>query len=129
MDYLYYLGNASLVLRIVQYLQRSDIQPVQFMTVIHQLDGWVVKIRCTPDWTEGELANFQAFLQELGVAYQPSPLVRQSQADLEQGCSPVDVMRRYQVAVIAHGQPEGDEIETFRDQFIQGLGYCPQTLV
>lgn len=129
MDYLYYLGNASLVLRVVEYLQRFDIQPVQFMTVIHQLDGWVVKVRCAPDWTEEELANFKAFLQELGVAYQPSPLIRQSQSDLEQGCSPVDVMRRYQVAVIAHGQPEGDEIETFRDQFIQGLGYCPQTLV
>ena len=129
MDYLYYLGNASLVLRVVEYLQRFDIQPVQFMTVIHQLDGWVVKVRCAPDWTADELANFQAFLQELGIAYQPGPLVRQSQADLEQGCSPVEVMRRYQVAVIAHGQPEGDEIETFRDQFIQGLGYCPQTLV
>jgi hypothetical protein len=129
MDYLYYLGNASLVLRIVEYLQRHDIQSVQFMTVIHQLDGWVVKVRCTTAWTENELGNFQAFLQELGISYQPSALIRQSQADLEQGCSPVEVMRRYQVAVIAHGQPEGSEIETFRDQFIQGLGYCPQTLV
>jgi hypothetical protein len=129
MDYLYYLGNASLVLRVIQYLQRSDVRPVQFMTVIHQLDGWVVKIRCTEDWCVDELANFQAFLQELGVSYQPSTLVRQSQADLERGYSPVEVMQRYQIAVIAHGQPEGTEIEAFREQFIQGLGYCPQTLV
>jgi hypothetical protein len=37
-------------------------------------------------------------------------------------------MQRYQVAVIAHGQPDLSEIEAFRQQFIQGLGYCPETL-
>jgi hypothetical protein len=44
------------------------------------------------------------------------------------GQSPVDVMRRYQVAVVSHGKPEKEEIEAFRQHFIRGLGYCPQTL-
>jgi hypothetical protein len=47
---------------------------------------------------------------------------------LEAGQSPVDVMRRYQVAIVSHGNPEREEIETFRQQFVRGLGYCPETL-
>jgi hypothetical protein len=42
MDYLYYLGNASLVLRVIEYLKGVNAEPVQFVTVLHQLDGWVV---------------------------------------------------------------------------------------
>jgi hypothetical protein len=47
---------------------------------------------------------------------------------LESGQTPVDVMRRYQVAVVSHGSPEREEIEAFRQQFVRGLGYCPETL-
>ncbi len=41
MEYLYYLANASLTLRIVEYLHFKPHLPVCFVTVIHQLDGWV----------------------------------------------------------------------------------------
>jgi hypothetical protein len=47
---------------------------------------------------------------------------------LEAGQNPVDVMRRYQVAIVSHGNPERKEIEAFRQQFVRGLGYCPETL-
>ncbi len=47
---------------------------------------------------------------------------------LEAGQSAVDVMRRYQVAIVSHGNPEKGEIEAFRQQFVRGLGYCPETL-
>jgi hypothetical protein len=47
---------------------------------------------------------------------------------LETGQTPVEVMRRYQVAIVSHGQPDRLEIEEFRQQFVQGLGYCPETL-
>ena len=47
---------------------------------------------------------------------------------LENGQSPIDVMRRYQVAIVSHGKPDREEIEAFRRQFVMGLGYCPETL-
>jgi hypothetical protein len=47
---------------------------------------------------------------------------------LETGQSPLSVMRRYQVAVVCHGIPDRKEIEAFRQQFVKGLGYCPETL-
>jgi hypothetical protein len=47
---------------------------------------------------------------------------------LQIGQSPVEVMRRYQVAVVSHGKPDREDIEAFRRQFVMGLGYCPETL-
>ncbi|MGR3275529.1 hypothetical protein HRE53_19270 [Acaryochloris sp. 'Moss Beach'] len=128
MDYLYYLGTASLVLRVVQHLRRSTHLPVEFMTVVHQLNGWVLRIRTAPGWTQQDLDNFRAFLGELGIPYQVDTRVSTVLQALESGQSPVEVMSQYQVAVIAHGSPDMTEIEAFRQQFIQGLGYCPETL-
>ena len=67
-------------------------------------------------------------LDELGVVYRPSSRLHRVLTDLEHGYSPIEVMQQYQVAVIEHGQPDLSEIEAFRHQFIQGLGYCPETL-
>lgn len=128
MDYLYYLGTASLVLRVVQHLRRTTNLPVQFMTVVHQLNGWILRIKAASDWTPQDIENFRAYLSELGIPYQVDSRVNTVLKALEEGESPVDVMSRYQVAVIAHGTPDLTEIEAFRQQFIQGLGYCPETL-
>jgi hypothetical protein len=127
-DYLYSLANASLTLRIVEYLHHRRSLPLDFMTVIHQIDGWVVRIKLAqslPPQTEGDL---HAFLQECGIPYEPSAWVEMALGGLEAGHSPVDVMQRYQVAVVSHGSPDRQEIETFRHHFVQGLGYCPETL-
>jgi hypothetical protein len=67
-------------------------------------------------------------MAELGGAAEPSITLRMALWSLESGQSCVDVMQRYQVAVISHGVPERQDIEAFREQFIQGLGYCPETL-
>jgi len=45
MEYLYYLAKASLMLRIVEYLHGKPQTPVSFVTVIHQINGWVVKVK------------------------------------------------------------------------------------
>ena len=127
MDYLYYLGNASLVLRVIEHLKGVSAEPVQFVTVLHQLDGWVVRVVC-PAWSTYRQGNLRAFLEELGVVYSPNPRLQHVLYDLENGCSAIEVMQHYKVAVIVHGQPDRSEIESFRQQFIQGLGYCPETL-
>lgn len=127
MDYIYYLGKASLVLRVVHCLQSGDRFPIRFMTVLHQLNGWIVRIK-PKDWPLECQANFRAFMEELGVSHRPSDRVQMVLRQLEDGQSPVEVMHRYQVAVIEHGCPNAEEIEVFREQFIEGLGYCPETL-
>jgi len=128
MEYLYYLGNASLSLRIVQYLHGRPQFPVSFVSVIHQIDGWVVRIKLKDTVSDQQDGDFRAFLNELGISYQPPMRVQMALWSLEAGQTPVDVMRRYQVAIVSHGSPEREEIEAFRQQFVRGLGYCPETL-
>lgn len=128
MEYLYYLANASLTLRVVEYLHAMPWLPVRFMTVIHQIDGWIVKVKFSRDLDPQEVGDVRAFLNELGIPCEPDIRVRMALWGLETGQSPVEVMRRYQVAVVSHGSPERGEIEEFRKQFVQGLGYCPETL-
>jgi len=122
MEYLYYLANASLTLRIVEYLHAMNQLPVGFMTVIHQIDGWVVKVKMSQALSPQQDGDLRAFLNELGIPYQPGIRVQMALWGLETGQSPIDVMQRYQVAVVSHGTPDRKEIEEFRKQFVQGLG-------
>lgn len=128
MEYIYYLANASLTLRVVEYLHATPWLPVRFMTVIHQIDGWVVKVKLSEPLDPQRDGDFQSYLNELGIPYKPEIRVKMALWGLETGQSPVDVMRRYQVAVVSHGNPDRYEIEEFRKQFVRGLGYCPETL-
>jgi hypothetical protein len=128
MEYLYYLANASLTLRIVEYLHKVQHLSVRFITVIHQIDGWVVKVKMNSPLKPQDDGDFRAFLNELGIPYEPPMRVNMALWSLEAGQSPIDVMRRYQVAIVSHGSPEREEIEAFRQQFVRGLGYCPETL-
>jgi hypothetical protein len=128
MEYLYYLANASLTLRLVEYLHLKPQIPVDFVTVIHLLDGWVVKVKMNSTLNPQQDGDFRAFLNELGIPYKAPMRVKMALESLSAGQSPVDVMRSYQVAVISHGSPQREEIEAFRQQFMSGLGYCPQSL-
>ena len=128
MEYLYYLANASLTLRVVEYLHRMPHLPVQFMTVIHQIDGWIVRVKLNHSLDKQKDGDLRAFFSELGIPYEPDIRVRMALWSLETGQPPVEVMRRYQAAIVSHGKPDRDEIEAFRRQFVMGLGYCPETL-
>ncbi|MGD1863027.1 MAG: hypothetical protein ACFB0D_00590 [Phormidesmis sp.] len=128
MEYIYYLANASLTLRVVERLLWATQLPLEFITVIHQIDGWVVKVKLHDSATHQSQQNFLSFLNEIGVTYEPGFRVRMALWGLEMGQSAVDVMRRYQIAVVSHGKPDRVEIEEFREQFVTGLGYCPETL-
>ncbi|MGB3614130.1 MAG: hypothetical protein WBA10_10075 [Elainellaceae cyanobacterium] len=127
MDYTYRLANASLTLRIVEHLNRAQL-PVRFMTVIHQIDGWLIKIKLTHPLSPQKDGDVHAFLNEIGIPYTPDVRLKMTFWGLETGQSPVDVMRRYQVAIVSHGAPDSAEIEAFRMEFVKGLGYCPETL-
>ncbi len=128
MEYLYYLANASLTLRLIEYLHGKPHLNVKCVTVINQVDGWVVNVQITSVLNSQQDGDIRAFLNELGIAYAPPQRVTVALASLAAGHSPVEVMRRYQVAIVAHGSPQRQEIEVFRQQFVSGLGYCPPTL-
>ena len=128
MEYLYFLANASLTQRIVDFLHSNRQLPVYSVTVLHQIDGWVVKVKMREFLNPQMDGDFRAYLNELGIPYEPEVRVKMALWSLDAGQSPVEVMRRYQVAVVSHGRPDREEIEAFRRQFVNGLGYCPETL-
>lgn len=128
MEYIYNLANASLTLKITERLTGEPYLPVNFMTVIHRIDGWTVRIKMSRCLDIQEHGDFRAFMNELGIPCQPDIRMQMALWSLETGQSPIEVMRHYQVAVVSHGLPEREEIEEFRKQFVRGLGYCPETL-
>jgi hypothetical protein len=128
MDYLYFLANASLTLRVTEYLRSMTHLPHSSMTVIHQINGWIVKVKFNQTLTPEQHGDFRAYMNELGIPYQPEMRLQMVFWSLETGQSPIDVMRRYQVAIVSHGNPDLEDIEAFRQQFTRGLGYCPETL-
>lgn len=127
-EQIYSFSNASFTLRVIDHL-RNQYQPyLDSVAVINLIDRWLVKV-CLSNFIPAELAeNLQAFFKEMGVTAQPSLKVIQALARLEAGESPTAVMNRYQVVVVVHGKPETEEIEIFRDQIVDRLGYCPQNM-
>ncbi|MBD2731396.1 hypothetical protein H6G96_35155 [Nostoc sp. FACHB-892] len=128
MEYLYYLENASLILQLIEYLHDRPQLKVSYVTVINTIDRWVMRVRLKHQPSPQEDSNFRSILSELGILYSPPKQLQLALWSLAGGKSPVEVMRRYQVAVVSHGQPKIEEIEAFRQQFIKGFAYCPQTL-
>jgi hypothetical protein len=128
MEYLYYLENVSLVLQLMEYLHDRPQLKVSYVTVITTIDGWVIRIRLRHQPSPQEDSNFRSILSELGILYSPPKQIQLALWSLAGGKSPVEAMRRYQVAVISHGQPNIEEIEAWRQHFIKGLAYCSQTL-
>ena len=128
MEFIYFLANSSLTLRVVEYLHTTPQMPLHFMTVIHQIDGWVVKVKMNRPLKPQQHGDFRAFMMEQGIPYEPEIRLQMALWSLETGQSSIDVMRRYQVAVVSHGNPDRSDIEAFRQQFTRGLGYCPETL-
>lgn len=128
MQYLYFLANASLTLRLIDHLRRDTELPPCIVTVIHRLEGWLIKVKFTESLSLQEHGDFQAYLSEIGISYEPEVRLQMALWSLEVGQSVVEVMRRYQLAIVSHGKPNYSDIEAFREQFTQGLGYCPETL-
>ncbi len=128
MQYIYFLANASLTLRLIDHLRQDFYLPAAVVTVIHRIDGWILKIKFTEELTSEQHYNFLAYLDEIGISYEPEVPLQMALWSLEVGQPIVEVMRRYKLAIVSHGKPNDQEIEAFREQFTEGLGYCPETL-
>ncbi|MGB3494530.1 MAG: hypothetical protein WBA57_17510 [Elainellaceae cyanobacterium] len=126
MEFLYCFANVSLTQRILDYLLKQMTLWVDSVTVIFLNDRWVMhlKINSAVDANDGD--NCWAFLMENGIPYQPTAAVAQAIHDLEAGCPPTQVMNRLHLPIVSHGMPNLEEVPCFRQQFVEGLGYCPQ---
>lgn len=129
MQYLYYFANTSLVLRILTYLSGQRTVLLKAVTVIYLVDRWVLRIKLREPLLLQHDLNFVSFLRENGSPYTLTPRLASALGQLDQGQSVTDVMNHYHVVVVSHGGLRPDDIEEFREMFVQGLGYCPPSLV
>ena len=129
MDILYRFANASLTLRVVEHLTQLRFVADVTVTIVHQLDGWVLRLELDHLVCPRDILDLRALLSEFGEAFKPQGTLKVALWRLDIGESPVTVMRRQQVAIVSYGQPNRSDIEEVCKQFISGLGYCPATLV
>ena len=127
-EYIYCFPNTSCTLAVIEHLRRKHQSYLNSVAVINLVDRWLVKLNLKSSIPNRTNKNLQAVLNEMGSVAQPAPKIIEALASLEQGESPTEVMNRYQVVIVAHGKPETEEIEIFRDCIVERLGYCPQNM-
>ena len=129
MEYLYYFANTSLVVRLLTYLSKQAILQLESVTVIYLVDRWVMRIKLKAALGTNQHLDFQAFLNENGYLFTPTPLIKETLRGLDSGMSLTEVMNWYHIVVVSHGALQPADIEDFRITFVRGLGYCPPSLV
>ena len=127
-EYIYSFSNTSCTIRAIAYLRNKYRADLDSVSVINLIDHWLVRLYIKSSVPDRLTKNLQAFLSEMGSISQASGKIREALASLDSGESPTEVMNRYQVVIVAHGKPETEEIEIFRDRVVDGLGYCPQNM-
>lgn len=126
-DYIYSFTNASVTLRVMDFLRTRRL-PLESVAVLNTIDRWIVKVKLKYPLPIELSENIRAFFNEMGFPYQPAKSVAAALQRLEAGESPTEVMNRYQVVIVAYGQPGKEEIEIFREGIVARLGYCPQNM-
>ncbi|MEM1239071.1 MAG: hypothetical protein AAGI45_04440 [Cyanobacteria bacterium P01_H01_bin.26] len=129
MQYLYGFANVSLIIRVIDRLSRLGGFPLKALTVIYLVDRWVMRLHVSEPLNAIAEGNLVAFLQENGIPHKPSVSLLRAFDDLDLGTSLTQVMNEHQVVVVSHGAPDPVELYEFRSRFVEGLGYCPPTLV
>jgi len=127
-EYIYSFPNTSCTLAIIEYLRRKHQSHLDSVAVINLIDRWLVKLNLKSSIPYRTEKNLLAVLNEMGSVARPTSKILEALTSLEQGESPTEVMNRYQVVIVAHGKPETEEIEIFRDRIVERLGYCPQNM-
>ncbi len=127
-NYTYYFANASHTLRVIEHLRNHYQSQLNSVAVVNLISGWLVQVNLQKLIPIESAKNLQAFLKEMGFGYQPSGEIATALERLEAGESPTTIMNRYKIVIVAYGKPEKEEIEIFRQQIVERLGYCPQNM-
>ncbi|MEO0406011.1 MAG: hypothetical protein AAF289_01545 [Cyanobacteria bacterium P01_A01_bin.135] len=129
MELFYCFANASLTRRVSTYLKQRYRCCFNDVTVLFLNDCWVMRLMVRPTAPTAQRRNSLAILNENGVVYHPPLSLQAAFRELHCGKSTTAVMKQYQVAIVFHGEPNPVEITHFQEQFVNGLGYRPQSLV
>ncbi|MEO1299726.1 MAG: hypothetical protein AAFW75_28930 [Cyanobacteria bacterium J06636_16] len=129
MEFLYCFANASLTQRVLDYLQKKMRSHITSVTVIFLNDRWVIRLKLDTASDIELCDDCWAFLNENGLPYRPPSSIFLAFKDLDAGFALTQVMNRRHVAIVSHGTPNPEEVGCFQEQFVAGLGYCPQSLV
>ena len=70
MQYLYYLTNASLTLRVVKFFSINDFS-VKFLTVIKKLHDWIINVKIKSFVSVEKDKDIKAFLSEMEIDTSP----------------------------------------------------------
>ncbi|MGD1917457.1 MAG: hypothetical protein ACFCAD_00400 [Pleurocapsa sp.] len=127
-EYLYSFSNVSSTLRVIKHLRKNYHSTLKTVAVINLLDRWIVKINLSHTISKKLAQNLRAFCSEMGIFYSPSIKITKVLGQLEAGKCPIEIMNRDRVVIVVYGKPQTEEIEIFRDQIIDRLGYCPQNM-
>lgn len=128
MEYLYFFDNASITIWVIEHLKQHPDLQVDYVTVVHLPTGWLIRVKFNGILQDGLEGDFRAVMEEFGHPCVPSAVMSTALRNLADGQTPTEVMKRYRIAIVAHGKPCREEIEAFQQKFIQGLGSCPNSL-
>ncbi len=129
MQYIYCFANTSLVLRLLTYLSKQATIRRELVTVIYLIDRWVVRVKLKECLRPQQNGDFLAFLNENGMPFSLTPRLANALDSLDLGISISVVMERYHLVIISNGALRPTDLTEFRTKFVQGLGYCPPSLV
>ncbi|MEB3232813.1 MAG: hypothetical protein VKJ64_17515 [Leptolyngbyaceae bacterium] len=129
MVFLYCFGNASLAQRVLASLRQAWRSHLHCVTVIFLNDFWLVRFIIDPALDLEAGKDWQAFLNENGIPYVPTPPVSRAFDDLDLSMVPVIVMKRHNIAIVSHGLANPLEVRHFQENVVAGLGYRPPSLV
>ncbi len=128
MEYLYFFANASLTLEAIDYLIKRDHLPLDYVTVVHSPEGWLIRMKfdgCIEPKLE---ADFLAVMNEFGHPYEASMPMVIALEGIDTGQTTEEILHRHLISVIAHGKPDRKNIEVFQQEFVQGASICPKSL-
>ncbi|MEO0455384.1 MAG: hypothetical protein AAF152_02210, partial [Cyanobacteria bacterium P01_A01_bin.114] len=99
MKTIYCFMNATLASRVIDHILTHHSGVTKAVTVVYLIDRWILSINLETGLDQQLIGDLKAFLNENGVVYKPSNAIRTALRDLDNGCSPTEVMNRRQVVI------------------------------
>ena len=121
MDYIYFLANDSLILRVIDYVDTAIDFPLSCITVINFGDGWLVRSKLNLPLTPKFARDFMAFMNEIGEELEPQVDLEIMLWSLEVGQSHRKLMYNNRVELVSHHHSQPDDLKAFCQNFRSNL--------
>lgn len=110
MEHFYFFTDTKDLLWVIEYLTQQYFMMLDYITVVHIPDGWLLRIKLARSPEPLLESNLLAVMNEFGQAYSPSCAMKMVLGKLSEGQAPTEVMQevmqRHGIAIVAHGKPD-----------------------